>query len=232
MTGTVAADIKDSVTVKVFSHIAVQMGGCAEQQSAKKVGVELEGLHHIVVELLVEGGRMHADDRPVIQRGVRARLLEHEIEIGYGLVEVVLQGVGVQTEKEDAAGNEGEIGRPVHLVIDIDSGAQTVMVADQRDIGHVELAQDLALFDKFLRRSVIGKVAAMDHKIGFAASVDVCHHVGGLVIMSLSIAGDNDPQRVFALAQLSDLAGIAGVEVIRALELSIIRMDIKHITAR
>ena len=150
---------------------------------------------HVVVELVAVGANVHAEDGAVELVGAVGQLRLDELEVGHRLRIVVFDGIGVEADELHPSGNEGEVGIAEHLAVGFFAGAQTVVIAQQDDVRHVELVQNVALPQKFVGEAEVARVAAMNHEVDVVAAVEVLHEVFGFVVPSLRVAHDGNAQR-------------------------------------
>ena len=97
---------------------------------------------------------------------------------------------------------ETEIGLAENPLKHVLARAQAVVVAQQNDKRHVQLAEDVALQFKFARHPKVADVAAVQHKVNVASRVDTLHRFARLVVPALRVADKYEPHRIAASIQL------------------------------
>lgn len=182
----------DSIKVTGQDHdlVIVSVPVDAALQARKARDEILESLGDIVSELFRVGLRVHGDDgfRRLGREFGQLRL--DEFEVGHRLPEVELQGIGVQTENPDIPGREGSVEVAEDRAEDLLSGGQTVVVAQQDDVGNVQAVEDIALALELRLHSEVGHVARVEHEVDVAAGVQGADRLPGLVVPALRV-GDH-----------------------------------------
>ncbi len=121
--------IHRAITIQIGLPGMMSMTVKTEHQARELMGIIVETLSHVVIELLRIGRSMHTDNGTVEISRIRLALLFHEIEVRYRAGIVVLNGIGIETYKLHPAGDETEIRLAENYLVSLVSGSQTVMVA-------------------------------------------------------------------------------------------------------
>ena len=142
--------------------------------------------------------------------GERFEVFAYETEIRdvYGVV--VLEGIGIDAEEVHVSGVEGKVGISEHVAVDIGTGAQTVVVAKECNVGHAEVFEDVALHFEFAGHSKVRQVAAVEHKVDVVSCINTFHCGFCLVVPSLSVADENKAYGLF-----SGRCGLNAFDVLR-----------------
>lgn len=182
--------VEHAVAEQVHDLVIVSVPVDAALQARKARDEILESLGDIVSELFRVGLRVHGDDgfRRLGREFGQLRL--DEFEVGHRLPEVELQGIGVQTENPDIPGREGGVEVAEDRAEDLLSGGQTVVVAQQDDVGNVQAVEDIALALELRLHSEVGHVARVEHEVDVAAGVQGADRLPGLVVPALRV-GDH-----------------------------------------
>ena len=61
------------------------------------------------------------------------------------------------------------------------------MVANDWNVGDVEFLEDISLPKELVIDAKVGKIATMDNKVEIGPTVDIAHHVLGLIVPSLGV---------------------------------------------
>lgn len=101
--------IHRAITIHIGLLGMMSMTVETEHQTRELMGIIVEYLSHIVIELLRIRRSMHTDNGTVEIGRIRLALLFHEIEVRYRTGIVVLNGIGIETYELHPAGDETEI---------------------------------------------------------------------------------------------------------------------------
>ena len=148
-----------------------------EHQLGQLVDVVIEGLCHVIVELLGERRSMHTNDRAVELICPIGPLGLDKVEIGNWLRVIVLDGVGIEAHKLHSACDKSKVGIAKSHLVSLCPCTETVVIAQECHKGFVEFLEPVASPEKFLCTTKVGHVASMNHKVDIWPAVDVAHLV-------------------------------------------------------
>ena len=188
----VAFVIEHAVAENILYREVVPVSVDATLQTGELADGILEHFGDVVVELFGIGFGVHGRDC-LFGRSRKFRQLPlQKPEIGDIGVVLVFQGVGVQADEADVSGRERVIDRPEYLFEDLVARRQTVVVAQQRDIGHPQSVQNVALTLELRLHAEIGHVARMENEIEVVAAVERPHGIFRFVVTALRIGDDGE----------------------------------------
>ena len=104
------------------------------------------------------------------------------------------------------------------------------MIANQGDIGNVELVHNVALPKKFVRNAEVAHVAAVDNEVDVIALVYLSYEIQCFVIPALRVAHGYEFNRCLVFAFLFYLGNIMGVYIGFTVDAYIIRVIVYHLT--
>lgn len=100
-------------------------------------------------------------------------LLLHIVEVGHCGHIVIFGSIGVDADELDARRDEGKVEFGTkHFFPDLVARTQKVMIANQHNVGLVELLENIITPLKFACGSCIGEVAAMNNKVDAVVGID------------------------------------------------------------
>lgn len=215
-------DVVDAVVVEIVDTVAVPVSMNTALNARHGGDVAVKGADYALIELLRIRACMHHGKTLLALGGKVSDLILHVGQIRYTDRMVKFERVGVEADETDIACREREIEVAENLSVNRRSGRQTVVVAEERHIGHFQSVEDIALTLKFGTQTEVGHVARVDDKIEVVALVERFNGGHSLVIPALRIADDGKAQCRFALAGLLDLRDVGGVDVFFALDTRVV----------
>ena len=151
-------------------------------------------------------------------------------QIGYGIGEIILQGVGVKANETRWTSYEREVFLAEHDAVNIFPAADTVVVAQYHDIRNTEFVEDPLLPFKLFSHAEIGKVAAMHDEIEVVPEIDMRHFILGLIVPPLCVADDSKTDLLFPACVALYFLDVTGIDILLPVDFAVIRMHIDEVT--
>ena len=152
-------------------------------------------------------------------------------EVGNGAGVVELHSVGIQAYEFYPSGNERKVGVAEYGAICLFSCAKAVVVANQGNIGHVELVHNVALPKELVSNTEVTHVTAMNNEVDVVALIYLSYEIQRLVIPALRVAHSHEFNRCLAFAFLFYLCNVMGIYVGLTADAHIIRVIVYHVAA-
>lgn len=163
----------------------------AAQEAAELFYIFLEYFCHIVIKLFPERRSMHRYDGAASPGLGIVDLLFNKNEVRDGSGVVVFNRVGVQAYELAVPGHEREIFRAKHVAVNLIAVAQHIVVSDEGDERHIELAHNIVHPFEFFGDSKIADITAVNDEINISQAVYMSYHVLGVVVFTLGVPGQD-----------------------------------------
>lgn len=174
---------------------------------------------------------MHTDNGAIKTVGIFLHLFFHKIEVGHRARVVVLDGVCVQTHELNAARNKAEVGIAKNNLVGLVTRAQTVVIAQQGNKGFIKRFQQVAAPKIFFRGTKVGYIATMHHKVNVGTTVNIAYLSFGIIKPLMGVADEGKTYGFFVVCTLFNKSYLFCVDVLFALDIDIVRMNVKHLVA-
>ncbi len=221
--------IHGTIAIDIVLLGMVSMTIETEHQPWHLMGIVIEHLRHIIVELLGIWRSMHTYHRSVEVERIGGALFFHKVEVRHRARIVVLDGIGVEAQKLHSACDKAEVWIAEHYLIGLVACAQTVVIAKQYNKRSFQLLQLLTSPLEFLCGTKVCHIAQMHHEVdAVALLIDVVHLFHEVVEPLVTVADDGEADGVLALHRLLYLLDICGIHILVAVHMHIVRVYIKY----
>ena len=102
----IAAEIVYTVGKEIIILKSMHMSRCAEKYIWKEADIMVERFYHIVVELLIEWWRMHANHSTLVFPDILIQFGLHIVEIRNRLTVVIFESIGIKANELHVSGDE------------------------------------------------------------------------------------------------------------------------------
>ena len=226
--GAIDAVVHGSIFVNPMSDIDVVMSINAAHQSRELQRIIIEHTRDVIVELIAIWRRMHDDDGAVEIGRVSRYLALHIVEIRHGSHAVVFHRIGVDAKELDTTDDETEVPGAEHPFVGLVTCTQKIMIAQQYDMGRIEVSKYVAEHPELIGCSRIGHIAAMNYEIDILTSVDVCYLGFGLGVPLMRIADEGNTQRIAKVVELPDACYLCRIDIVLAMQVHVVGMHVEN----
>ncbi len=224
--------IRQIIAIGIEHRRCVLMATEGKLQIGIHLHLIMEEASHIVVKLVGVGRGVHHGNGARSAGGQLLAVGLDEREIGDRHRIIVLQCIGVETNEMRVARIERKIRIAKHGAEHFRPGGQTVVVADETDIGHTEFLQLIAHPLKFLGGAEVGQVAAMNNEVDAVAPIDVLHGGMRLVVPTLRVADYGETNFLPSRRATFNALNVLRIDMFRPIDFGIVGMIVDEVATR
>ena len=204
----------------------------AAHQSRELQRIIIEHTRDVIVELIAIWRRMHDDDGAVEIGRVSRYLALHIVEIRHGSHAVVFHRIGVDAKELDTTDDETEVPGAEHPFVGLVTCTQKIMIAQQYDMGRIEVSKYVAEHPELIGCSRIGHIAAMNYEIDILTSVDIGYLSFGLGVPLMRIADKGNTQRITGIVKLTNAYNLCCIDIVFSMQVHIVGMHVENALTR